>query len=134
MFTKKTSKKEIKKETKKVKKETTKKVEDKKIETEKNDYRDESFKEVIKECSKMKNIRGYIVLVDAQKDEEKGKGSGSGLNAISGKGIVLCNLLGNLNPELMKQYKRFEEMNKFANALNGIDDILKDILKVTKDI
>lgn len=121
MFTKKTSKKE----TKKIKKEITKKVEDKKIETEKNDYRDEQFKEVIKQCLEMKNIRGYIVLVDTQKDEEKDKGSGSGLNAISGKGIVLCNLLANLNPELMKQYKRFEEMNKFANALNGIDDILK---------
>lgn len=125
MFTKKTSKK--------TKKETTKKVEDKKIETKKNDYRDEEFKKVIEECSKMKNIRGYIVLVDSQKDEEKGKASGSGLNAISGKGLVLCNLLGNLNPELMKQYKRFEEMNKFANALNGIDDILRDILKISKN-
>ena len=70
MFTKKTSKKE----TKKIKKETIKKVEDKKIETEKNDYRDEEFKKVIQECSKMKNIRGYIVLVDAKKDEEEGKG------------------------------------------------------------
>lgn len=129
MFTK----KNLKKETKKTKKETTKKVEDKKIETEKNDYRDEGFKEVIQECSKMKNIRGYIVLVDAKKDEEEGKGSGTGLNAVSGKGLVLCNLLGNLNPELMKQYKRFEELVKVGQALDGLDGILRAVLRDSKN-
>ena len=81
----------------------------------------------------MKNIRGYIVLVDAKKDEEEGKGSGTGLNAVSGNGLILCNLLGNLNPELMKQYKRFEELVRLGQALDGVDGILRDILRASKN-
>ena len=66
MFTKKTNKTT---KTTTSKKETEKKVEGKNPEIE---TKDEAFKSLLKDLSKLKGVRGYIVLVDTQTEKEKG--------------------------------------------------------------
>lgn len=135
MFTKKLKKtvKETKKTTKDTKKvaKKTKKVEAENQEVKKVIDHAEDLKEVIETASKLKGVRGYIVLVDAQTKDEKDKTHGTGLKAICGSGDVLANLIGNIDEEVMKIWKKKEELKKLMSG--GLDDLLKAVIKLSKD-
>ena len=127
MFTKKTNKTT---KTTTSKKETEKKVEGKKPEIE---TKDEAFKSLLKDLSKLKGVRGYIVLVDTQTEKEKGLTAGSGINAINGRGDILCNLLGNINPELLKAFEAWKKINSKKEDLDCLENLLKELIRLTKD-
>ena len=102
MFTKKLKKavketkkatEDVKKVVKKAKKVEAKKVEDKKPEVQKVVDHTQDLKDVIETASKLKGVRGFIVLVDAQTKDEKDKTHGTGLKAICGSGDILANLI-----------------------------------------
>lgn len=125
MFTKKTKK--VNEELKKVKK--AKKVE---VKPEIKDHT-KDLKEALDLAYKLKGVRGFILLVDAQTKDEEGKDKATGLNCVSGDGKVLSNLIANIDPKLMDLYKTRMELKKLTEGLNGMDDILKAVLKFAKD-
>lgn len=141
MFTKKLKKavKETKKATEDIKKvvKKAKKVEGKKPEAKKEEKVIDHTKElqdVLNTASKMKGVRGYILLVDAQTKDELDKTHGTGLKAICGNGDVLANLIGNIDPEVMDCWKKKEELKKILTEdIGDIDDLLKAVLKFAKD-
>lgn len=144
MFTKKLKKavKETKKATKDIKKvvKKAKKIETKNSEVKKEIDHTKDLKEAIDTALKLKGVRGFIVLVDAQTKDEQDKTHGTGLNAICGSGDVLANLIGNIDKEVMDCWRKKEEIKKLMNGglddllKNGsIDDLLKAVIKLSKD-
>ena len=140
MFTKKLKKavKETKKATEDIKKvvKKAKKVEDKKVEAKKPEVQKvidhtQDLKDVIETASKLKGVRGFIVLVDAQTKDEEDKTHGTGLKAICGSGDILANLIGNIDEEVMDCWRKKEEIKKLING--GLDDLLKAVIKLSKD-
>lgn len=135
MFTKKLKKavKETKKAVEDVKKvvKKTKNVEAKNLEAKKVIDHTKDLKDTIKAASKLKGVRGFIVLVDAQTDAEKDKPQGTGLKSICGSGNILANLIGNIDKEVMDCWRKEEEFKKLLNG--GIDDLLKAVIKLSKD-
>lgn len=140
MFTKKLKKavKETKKATEDIKKvvKKAKKVEDKKVEAKKPEVQKvidhtQDLKDVIETASKLKGVRGFIVLVDAQTKDEEDKTHGTGLKAICGSGDILANLIGNIDEEVMDCWRKKEEIKKLMNG--GLDDLLKAVIKLSKD-
>lgn len=138
MFTKKLKKavKETKKATEDIKKvvKKAKKVEDKKPEVKKEEKvvdHTTDLKDVIDTALKLKGVRGFIVLVDAQTKDEQDKTHGTGLKAICGSGDVLANLIGNIDKEVMDCWRKKEEIRKLMNG--GLDDLLKAVIKLSKD-
>ena len=140
MFTKKLKKavKETKKATEDIKKvvKKAKKVEDKKVEAKKPEVQKvidhtQDLKDVIETASKLKGVRGFIVLVDAQTKDEEEKTHGTGLKAICGSGDILANLIGNIDEEVMDCWRKKEEIKKLMNG--GLDDLLKAVIKLSKD-
>ena len=135
MFTKKLKKavKETKKATEDVKKvvRKAKKAEAKKPEAKKVIDHTKDLADTIKTASKLKGVRGFIVLVDAQTDAEKDKPQGTGLKSICGSGDVLANLIGNIDEEVMDCWKKKEEFRQLLNS--GLDDLLKAVIKLSKD-
>lgn len=138
MFTKKLKKaiKETKKATKDIKKvvKKAKKVEDKKLKVKKEKTvvdHTKDLKDVIENALKLKGVRGFIVLVDAQTKDEENKTYGTGLKAICGSGDVLANLIGNIDKEVMDCWRKKEEIKKLMNG--GLDDLLKAAIKLSKD-
>ena len=138
MFTKKLKKavKETKKATEDVKKVVRKarKVESKKPEVKKVTDRTKDLRDAIKAALKLKGVRGFIVLVDAQTKNEENKTHGTGLKAICGSGDILANLIGNIDPEVMNCWKKKEELKKIlTEGMDDIDTILREILKFAKN-
>ena len=138
MFTKKLKKSvnETKKATEDIKKvvKKAKKVEDKKPEVKKEEKvvdHTTDLKDVIDTALKLKGVRGFIVLVDAQTKDEQDKTHGTGLKAICGSGDVLANLIGNIDKEVMDCWRKKEEIRKLMNG--GLDDLLKAVIKLSKD-
>lgn len=135
MFTKKLKKavKETKKATEDVKKvvRKAKKVEAKSKEVKKTLDHTNDLKDTIKAASKLKGVRGFIVLVDAQTKDEQDKTHGTGLKSICGSGDVLANLIGNIDKEVMDCWKKKEEIKKLMSG--GLDDLLKAVIKLSKD-
>ena len=144
MFTKKLKKavKETKKATEGVKKAVrkAKKIEAKNSEVKKEIDHTKDLKDAIDTALKLKGVRGFIVLVDAQTKDEKDKTHGTGLKAICGSGDVLANLIGNIDEEVMNIWKKKEEIKKLMNGglddllKNGnLDDLIKAVIKLSKD-
>lgn len=141
MFTKKLKKavKETKKATEDVKKvvRKAKKLEDKKPEVKKEEKvidHTTDLKDAVETALKLKGVRGYILLVDAQTKDEEDKTHGTGLKAICGSGDILANLIANIDPEVMNIYKKKEELKKLmTEGMDNIDDILKEIIKFAKN-
>ena len=138
MFTKKLKKavKETKKATEDIKKvvKKAKKLEDKKPEVKKEEKvidHTKDLKDAIEAALKLKGVRGFSVLVDAQTKDEKDKTHGTGLKAICGSGDILANLIGNIDEEVMNCWRRKVELKKLLNG--GIDDLLKAVIKLSKD-
>lgn len=138
MFTKKLKEavKETKKATEDIKKvvKKAKKVEDKKPEVKKEEKvidHTKDLKEAIDTALKLKGVRGFIVLVDAQTKDEENKTQGTGLKAICGSGDVLANLIGNIDKEVMDCWRKKEEIKKLMSG--GLDDLLKAVIKLSRD-
>lgn len=140
MFTKKLKKavketqkatEDIKKVVKKAKKVEAKKVEAKNKEVKKAIDHTKDLKDAIETASKLKGVRGFIVLVDAQTKDEVDKTHGTGLKAICGSGDVLANLIGNIDKEVMDCWRKKEEISKLLDG--GIDDLLKAVIKLSRD-
>ena len=138
MFTKKLKKavKETKKATEDIKKvvKKAKKVEDKKPEVKKEEKvidHTKDLKDAIDTASNLKGVHGFIVLVDAQTKDEQDKMQVTGLTAFCGSGDVLANLIGNIDKEVMDCWRKREEIKKLMDG--GIDDLLKAVMKLSKD-
>ena len=135
MFTKKLKKavKETKKATEDIKKvvKKAKKVETKKQDVKKVVDHTKDLKEAIDTALKLKGVRGFIVLVDAQTKDELDKTYGTGLKAICGSGDILANLIGNIDEQVMDYWKKKEEIKKLMSG--GLDDLLKAVMKLSKD-
>lgn len=135
MFTKKLKKavKETKKATGDIKKvvKKAKKAEAKNQEVKKVIDHTKDLKDTIKTASKLKGVRGFIVLVDAQTKDETDKTRGTGLKSICGRGDILANLIGNIDKEVMDCWRKEEEFKKLLDG--GIDDLLKAVIKLSKN-
>ena len=135
MFTKKLKEavKETKKATEDIKKvvKKAKKVEAKNQETKKTIDHTKDLKDAIETALKLKGVRGFIVLVDAQTKDEQDKTHGTGLKAICGSGDVLANLIGNIDKEVMDCWRKKEEIKKLMSG--GLDDLLKAVIKLSRD-
>lgn len=116
--------------TKKTTKPQVKKPVKNKIElTEEEQEKMSVFNKAIEHMKKYKKVRGFIILVDAQSEEE-----GNGLNVACGSGFILSNLLMNLNEKIIDNFDKARQIMKFKQKMEekvkDVDELLKDMIKI----
>ena len=98
----------------------------------------EALNDVIDHLKHVKNLNGFIVLVDETEETPDGKHR-KGLNACCGPCDILCNLIANIDPDLLKEYENKKRTHSLmTDLMNGkgfssiseIDKALREVFKM----